>query len=287
MDGGDGNDTYVVDNTGDTTIEGAGVNSGTDTVLSSVSITLADNVENLTLTDVASQTETFETGFGGAAAITNGEHGWQVGGVSVPVIAVDPSDASNHVLKISSNPHDGSFGGPYSPDIGVTAGEPQTTADGDVQIISFRVKPVDGAGDNSRIELDFGNQNGTDRNSFMVIESTAGGVRVAVADSLPGGDFDTGGDTNDFSAFTGNRTLVAGVNGSDWLNLELRVHYVDGANNDTIDVYLNGTWIGQTNTFENYRDAIDPDHAANAEANQTSRILIRASAGPAGAQAPS
>ena len=48
----------------------------------------------------------------------------------------------------------------------------------------------------------------------------------------------------------------------------------------------NGTWIGQTNTFENYRDAIDHDHAANAEANQTSRILIRASAGPAAVKRP-
>jgi len=51
MTGGAGNDTYIVDNTGDKTIEG--LNAGIDTVLSSVSYTLASNVENLTLTGAA------------------------------------------------------------------------------------------------------------------------------------------------------------------------------------------------------------------------------------------
>jgi Ca2+-binding RTX toxin-like protein len=44
----DGNDTYLVDNTGDAIIELA--NNGTDLVQSSVTYTLAANVENLTLT---------------------------------------------------------------------------------------------------------------------------------------------------------------------------------------------------------------------------------------------
>jgi len=48
MQGGLGNDTYIVDNVGDTAIEA--LNQGTDLVLSSVSFTLGANVENLTLT---------------------------------------------------------------------------------------------------------------------------------------------------------------------------------------------------------------------------------------------
>jgi len=47
MTGGLGNDTYVVDSTGDIIKEDAG--AGIDTVLSSVSWSLADNLENLTL----------------------------------------------------------------------------------------------------------------------------------------------------------------------------------------------------------------------------------------------
>jgi Ca2+-binding RTX toxin-like protein len=46
--GGHGNDTYVVDNIGDTTTENA--NEGTDLIQSSITWTMAANIENLTLT---------------------------------------------------------------------------------------------------------------------------------------------------------------------------------------------------------------------------------------------
>jgi len=47
MEGGDGNDTYYVDNTGDKIIEHA--SDGEDTVISSITYTLGDNLDNLTL----------------------------------------------------------------------------------------------------------------------------------------------------------------------------------------------------------------------------------------------
>ncbi len=50
MVGGDGNDTYVVDNSLDKVVEKSGTGSGIDTVRSSVDFVLSDNVENLILT---------------------------------------------------------------------------------------------------------------------------------------------------------------------------------------------------------------------------------------------
>jgi VCBS repeat-containing protein len=76
MDGGLGNDTYVVDHTGDQVIESA--NAGTDLVQSSITYSLTDNVENLTLTGSANINGTGNelanviTGNGGANLLDGG-----------------------------------------------------------------------------------------------------------------------------------------------------------------------------------------------------------------------
>lgn len=78
LQGGTGNDTYYVDNSGDVVVEAAG--EGSDIVVSTISFTLGDNVEKLTLTGSAPVNATGNalgnTITGGTAAnVLNGAEG--------------------------------------------------------------------------------------------------------------------------------------------------------------------------------------------------------------------
>jgi Ca2+-binding RTX toxin-like protein len=273
MLGGAGDDIYYA-NSLDTVTENSG--EGADEVRSTSSFTLSANVENLVLIDGPSRTEDFENFTPGP--ITDGENGWKhAGSHDTEVVFVGGS--SGNVFRMSSDPSSGDFGGPYSPTLAAKAGEPSTSADFDGQYIRFEFKAVSSTPDESRLEVDFGNSQGTDRNNFMLIESSAGsnGLRIAVAAPADlTGDFGPSGTfPNDWT------TLATGVDASVHHSLELQVVYKDGANNDVINVYLDGHFIGATTTFENYRDfSVDTlphqPHAVNAEANQTNRVFFRA-----------
>ena len=91
---------------------------------------------------------------------------------------------------------------------------------------------------------------GTDRNNFMVIENYAGGVRIAVTEPDASGNFvATGLDApNDY------RTIVDNLSTTEFHQIELRLTYVDGPNNDLIDIFVDGAKVGETSTFENYHD---------------------------------
>jgi hypothetical protein len=281
INGGSGDTTYYA-HAGDTIHEA--LNGGADTVLTTDSFTLPTNVENLTLLDGVSNTQTFDDMPVGA--ITNGENGWEVltPGEDQEVVALNNG---NHVFRMSSDPGNTAFGGPYSPALDAAAGEPDTGAPFDSQSISFTFQAVNAIPDGSRLEVDFGNAAGTDRNNFLVIESFNDGIRIAVSEPDTNGDFS--GDSSD-PAPNDWRELVSGVDPTEQHTLQMRLVYNDGADNDVIQIYLDGKQIGTTTTFENYRDSLGGDHVANATANLTDRVFFRPSPngapqdGPGGAE---
>ncbi len=267
MSGGGGNDTYLHVDGADTIVENA--DGGTDTETTATTLTLADNVENLTLLDGPTAKETFE-GFA-TGEITNGENGWTTTGTHDQGV-VDLGGSHGHVLRMSSDPSSGDFAGPFSVPLTYATGETGTTADYSSQTISFDVKPVSSAaGDNSRLEVDIGNTATNDRANFMVIETTADGIRIAVANPDSAGDF---GDSGSFP--TDWTEVISGLNASAWHHVDLKVQYNDGPNNDVIQIYVDGALVGTTTTFENYHDALGGTHDGNAEANQTNNLFFRA-----------
>ncbi len=105
--GGSGNDTFVVDNIGDQVIELAG--GGTDTVQSSVTLTLAANVENLTLTGVDALNGTGNelanvlTGNAGANTLTGGAGNDTLDGGLDAVLDVLIGGAGNDTYIVRAN----------------------------------------------------------------------------------------------------------------------------------------------------------------------------------------
>jgi hypothetical protein len=261
--------------------------AGTDiATVDSFDLRTVTGAENLTLIDGAANTQTFDDMDLGP--ITDGENGWKFAGSGKDQEIVDLD--GNHVFRMSSDPSVADFSGPFSPKLNMAAGENGTSASFHSQSISFDFSAVNPIADGSRLEIDFGNAAGNDRNSFLVIESFGStGIRIAVSEVDPAGNFSGDGVSiapNDW------RELISHVDPAQQHHLEMRLNYVDGANNDTIDIYLDGAKIGTTTTFENYHDVFGGPgtHTDHAEANLTDRVFFRGGAngapqdGPGGAQ---
>ena len=206
--GGTGDDTYNV-KAGDTIVENSG--EGTDSVFTTDSYTLSANVENLTLVDNGvSNTQTFDDMSLGP--IIDGENGWKVGGPNAARDQEIVSVGGNQMFRMSSDPSVADFAGPYSPELSSAAGEPDTGAPFDGQSIRFNFQAVNATPDGSRLEIDFGNAAGTDRNNFLVIELFAGtGIRIAVSEPIYTPTTSAGG-----SDFTGDENHLAP---NDWREL--------------------------------------------------------------------
>src|SRR5690606_9331598 len=143
------------------------------------------------------------------------------------------------------DPGSSDFGGPYTPGLSATAGELSTTADANSMSFSMRFRPVAETADGSRVEIDFANAAGTDRNNSLFIEHTGvpgTGLRIAVTEpgTTPDSWSNDTGALYDFDFATGYRTLAAEIDPSAWHTLSARVTFGDGQNDDVIEVFLDG-----------------------------------------------
>jgi Ca2+-binding RTX toxin-like protein len=204
--GGSGNDVYFVDNFGDRVFEVT--NGGLDTVNSSVSITLANNVENLTLTGVANINGTGNNlgniitgnvgnnqllGLNGNDTLNGGDGNDTLnggggidnlfGGAGNDVFILSRTSADNIVdafttgdrLQVSAS----AFGGGLRANVALQAaqlrvGANTTTANSAAQRFIYNTSngdlffDVDGSGNSSAVRI--GNLNGTlSTNSFSVV----------------------------------------------------------------------------------------------------------------------
>ncbi len=100
LTGGAGNDTYVVQDTGDVVVEGAA--AGADSVQSSVTYTLSANVENLTLTGTGSINGT-GNGLGNVLA-GNRSANVLTGGAGNDVYVFEPGNGQDIIVDIDATP---------------------------------------------------------------------------------------------------------------------------------------------------------------------------------------
>ncbi|ESQ74048.1 S-layer family protein [Asticcacaulis sp. AC402] len=175
-----------------------------------------------------------------------GQHGWTDASPSSPANAIVDL-AGNNVLRLANDPTSGDFGGPYTPALSIRAGETASGAEVNGIVFSFSFMAVQGTADGSRIEIDLATA-GSDRQSFMALESMDGGIRILQNTANADGSWES----NDFNFGTGNVTLADGVDASTWHTLTVVATFNDGSNNDVLNYYLDGVLIGTGGSFEDY-----------------------------------
>ncbi|MEO1022691.1 MAG: LamG-like jellyroll fold domain-containing protein [Bacteroidota bacterium] len=287
--GGDRNDYALAETNGEfeVTDERVGAPNGANTMTNIRYIAFDDQSVSLLLGEhnTFSYFDSYGTDFSDfdTGAITNGQNGWKIGGSATDQEIVDLGGSRGHVFKISSDPSTGGFEGPYTASLTSAAGESGTSASVNTIRASFDFKAVSSSPDSSRIEIDFGNVDGTDRSNFLAIEWEENArLRILANEPTADGSWVT----TDFNAFSGNRTLIEDVDASTstWHTLEMELRFVDGANNDVLDIFLDGSHIGTSTSFENYREFnVGEVRDTVAERGVTSRLFFRA--GGAGAPA--
>jgi len=228
MAGGEGNDTYLVDNTGDMVTEIA--KEGTDTVQSSITYTLGENIENLTLTG----TGTID-GTGNALnnTLTGNEAGNLLDGSTDADTLIGGSgndtyvvDNTGDVVKETST---------LGTEIDTVLSSVTYTLDANVENLTLTgMSAINGTGNSLNNQL-IGNSGDNVLTGGKGNDLLNGGVGNDTLKGNAGNDILQGGADNDTLSDTAGANLLDGGSGNDTLtgnaNNEM---FVGGTGNDTI-----------------------------------------------------
>jgi hypothetical protein len=119
---------------------------------------------------------------------------------------------------------------PFSPGLGVNAGQASSGAAGNIFSATFWFKAADASGDDSKIMIAGGNPAGNDRSSnYLEIENTSSGVTVRTFNGVVGSGWDA------------TELLVAtGLDSSVWHEIIMTGDFTNGATNDTWTYQVDG-----------------------------------------------
>ena len=168
----------------------------------------------------------------------------------------------------------GTFGGwPFGPGLSAAAGQPSSGASADLFFATVWFRSVSSSADGSNLEIDLGSSAGDDRNNFLAVTNEAdadGGLQLRVAES---------------DGTTGDTTMpvvpASALTRGTWHKLDIRANFIDGSNNDTFTLTLDGTTLLNSRTGGNGFTTFEGYFEGNGQPYvQSNRLYFRSGGEP-------